>query len=157
MDKKKIFKNNNKDHREKVYKYVMIICKQLINRALVHDLSKDDKFECNIFSKYISELSKITYGDKKYFEIMEKLKPALEHHYKNNRHHPEHFKNGINDMNIVDIIEMFCDWKASTERHIDGDIEKSIEINSKRFCINEQIIKILKNSIVLLEGKNDIS
>jgi len=45
------------------------------------------------------------------------MKPAIEHHYKNNRHHPEHFNNGIDEMNLVDLIELLCDWKAASERN----------------------------------------
>jgi hypothetical protein len=37
------------------------------------------------------------------------MAPALKHHYENNRHHPEHFKNNIDDMNLIDLIEMLCD------------------------------------------------
>jgi len=44
------------------------------------------------------------------------MKPALEHHYALYRHHPEHFQNGIDDMNLIDLVEMFADWKASSER-----------------------------------------
>ena len=74
------------------------------------------------------------------------MKPALEHHYAKNRHHPEHHKNGINDMNLIDLIEMFCDWKASSERQNDGNILKSIEINGKRFHMSPQLIEIFENT-----------
>lgn len=65
----------------------------------------------------------------------------------NNRHHPEHFVNGMNDMNLIDLIEMICDWKASSERHADGDIYKSIEINQKRFGYSDDVKSLLKNTV----------
>ena len=47
--------------------------------------------------------------------------PALQHHYEDNCHHPEHYRNGIHDMNMVDLIEMLCDWRAAIKRyHPDG-------------------------------------
>lgn len=46
---------------------------------------------------------------------------------------------------------MFIDWKAATERHADGDIIKSIEINKNRFKISDQLIKILLNTVVFLK------
>lgn len=53
----------------------------------------------------------------------------------------------INGMDLFDLIEMFMDWKAATERHDDGDILKSIEINKERFGISEQICEIFRNTI----------
>ena len=74
------------------------------------------------------------------------MKPILDHHYKNNRHHPEYHKNGIDDMNLIDLVEMFCDWLAATKRHADGDIMKSIKHNKDRFKMNEQLVKIFENT-----------
>jgi hypothetical protein len=75
------------------------------------------------------------------------LKPALDHHYANNSHHPQFYKNGIDGMNLLDLVEMFFDWKAATERTKDGDIRKSIEINSTRFNISPQLVSIFVNTI----------
>ncbi len=61
----------------------------------------------------------------------------------NNDKLTEDIDNGINGMTLIDLIEMFCDWKAASERHTDGNIFKSIEINSKRFNINDQLKNIL--------------
>ena len=50
-------------------------------------------------------------------------------------------------MNLIDLIEMLCDWKAATLRHEDGDIIKSIEINSKRFDYGGLLKQIFLNTI----------
>ena len=84
---------------------------------------------------------------KEYKSFLAGLKPALDIHYKNNRHHPEHFANGIKDMTLLDLLEMLCDWKASSERHADGDIYRSIEINQSRFGYSDELKTILKNTI----------
>jgi hypothetical protein len=57
----------------------------------------------------------------------------------------------VNDMNLVDLIEMFCDWKASSTRHNDGNIRKSIEINGNRFNLSPQLIKIFENTAELFD------
>ncbi len=74
------------------------------------------------------------------------MKKALDNHYALNSHHPEHYNNGINDMDIIDLLEMFCDWKAASERHANGDIYESIKINKKRFNISDQLEQILINT-----------
>ena len=50
-------------------------------------------------------------------------------------------------MNLVDLIEMLCDWKAATMRHNDGDIMKSIEINQERFGYGDEIKQIMINTV----------
>ena len=75
------------------------------------------------------------------------MQVALDHHYANNSHHPEHYKNGIMGMDLIDLIEMICDWKAATERNANGDIMKSIEINQKRFNYSDELKQILINTV----------
>jgi len=79
------------------------------------------------------------------------MKPAVDHHYEMNRHHPEHFADGIDGMNLLDIVEMLCDWKAATLRHKDGDLRKSIETNAVRFKISPQLKRIILNTIDLFD------
>ena len=50
-------------------------------------------------------------------------------------------------MTLMDLVEMFYDWKAATERTKDGDMEISIEINSERFDMREQLTKIFQNTL----------
>lgn len=57
-------------------------------------------------------------------------------------------------MNLVDLIEMLCDWVAATKRHEDGDILKSLEINQKRFGYSDEFKNILKNTLSVLESTN---
>lgn len=53
----------------------------------------------------------------------------------------------INRMNLFDVLEMFVDWMAAVKRHGDGDINKSIEINQKRFALSPQLVNIFINTI----------
>ena len=53
---------------------------------------------------------------------------------------------GIKDMNLADIVEMICDWKAATMRHDNGDIRKSIVINQERFDYSDDLKLIFLNT-----------
>jgi hypothetical protein len=41
---------------------------------------------------------------------------------------------------------MFVDWMASTQRHNDGNIDRSIDINQKRFGMSDQLTAIFRNT-----------
>src|SRR5690554_4298387 len=103
---------------------------ELIRRSEVHDASKLCSPEKELFDEYTPKLAGCNYGSDEYKGFLKGLKVALDHHYANNSHHPEHYENGINGFDLFDLIEMFFDWKAASERHDDGCIFKSIEINT---------------------------
>ena len=133
-------------HIEKVREIIRIFVNKLVTRAFDHDKLKLESPEVEIFTEYTPKLADTTYGSDEYKQFLEKMKPALEHHYANYRHHPEHFEKGINDMTLVDIVEMFCDWKASSMRHHDGNLLKSIDINASRFNMTSQLKQIFINT-----------
>ncbi len=132
-------------HRVRSLLYSMI--EELDRRAREHDQSKLESPEKEIFGEFTPELAKTEYGSPEYKELLEKVKPAIDHHYANNSHHPEYYKGGINDMNLADIVEMLCDWKAATERMKNGNIRKSLDINAQRYKIDPQLKQILENTI----------
>jgi len=134
-------------HVKNVKRYLNVIAKRLKDRGLKHDQSKTEDPEVSIFAEYTPKLKKSTYGSDEYNKFLQEMKSALDHHYAQNRHHPEHFKNGLDDMTLVDLIEMLCDWKAATLKHNDGNILKSLEINAKRFNISPQLYNVLKNTV----------
>jgi len=135
------------EHISNVDENIKYIIAELQDRALHHDQSKLELMEMETFDKYTPKLKGTTYGSEEYKTYLKEMQVALDHHYEYNKHHPEHYENGINDMTLIDLIEMFCDWKAAVKRHADGDIYKSIEINSKRFNISDQLTQILKNTV----------
>ena len=71
---------------------------------------------------------------------------ALKHHYEVNSHHPEHYDNGVAGMSLLDVMEMFCDWRAAAQRHSDGTFKKSLVINQERFAISDQLASIFENT-----------
>lgn len=141
-------KNETRKHILQVGKFLSKIVACLIDRGIFHDKSKLEAPEDEIFDKYTPQLAQSTYGSKEYKQFLKEMKPALKHHYKVNRHHPEHFHNaGIFGMSLIDVMEMLCDWKAATMRHNDGDIRKSIETNQKRFKYSDELKHIFHNTV----------
>lgn len=125
----------------------------LLARGETHDQSKMEEPEVKIFTEWTPKLAALTYGSDEYNRLLkETLAFALAHHYGHNRHHPEHFVNGVNDMNLVDIFEMFIDWKAASERHDNGNIRTSVDINAERFKLSEQTVNLLQGTADLLDG-----
>lgn len=133
-------------HIEKVREFIQFFINRLTIRGIEHDKLKLESPEVEIFAEYTPKLSETTYGSDEYLNYLNEMNGALQHHYASYRHHPEHFDKGINDMNLVDIVEMFCDWKASSLRQIDGNLLKSIESNASRFNMNSQLKQILINT-----------
>ena len=133
-------------HIKRVSELLSNAAVELLKRASIHDASKLQSPEKELFDEFTPKLKNTTYGSDEYHEHLKGLKVALDHHYASNSHHPEHYENGVNGMDLFDLIEMFFDWKAATERHADGDIYKSIEINKKRFDLSDQLAGILKNT-----------
>lgn len=133
-------------HIERVRNLLNLVIRILLERSEEHDQTKLEAPEVELFTEYTPKLAASTYGSPEYEQFKKDIKPALDHHYANNRHHPEHHKDGINDMTLIDLIEMLVDWKAASERHNDGNIKKSIEINGKRFEMSSQLIRIFENT-----------
>ena len=180
-------------HIRLVGKILHLMVKHLLDRADGHDLSKLDRPEVELFTKFTAQLAGLTYGSAEFNACKAAMGPALDHHYANNSHHPEHFKPGkpdpqlaadiaaleavdggmsekvrdrlaarlkrdladdastVNGMTLIDLLEMFCDWKASSLRHNDGNIRKSIELNAERFSMSPQLRRVFENTVEALE------
>jgi hypothetical protein len=145
-DKEKITNFETLTHIQKVQRFIHTVICDLMKRAENHDATKLESPEVEFFAKYTDVLSAMTYGSQEYNDAKAAMKPALDHHYAHNRHHPEHFKKGLSEMNLIDLVEMFCDWKASSQRHTNGNIRKSIEINGDRFNMSPQLIALFENT-----------
>lgn len=132
-------------HIEDVRNNIRIFTVDLAQRGIDHDASKLRDPEKYYFDN-APDISKLEYGTEEYKASCLFLKPAIDHHYAHNSHHPQYYENGINGMNLFDIVEMFCDWRAATKRNLNGDIMKSIEINAERFGMSKQLKSIFINT-----------
>ncbi len=137
---------DTKEHQENVAKLLCEVILKLSRKACVHDASKLEDPEKEMFDRVTPLLKNSTYLSDEYMKTLKEMKEGLEHHYEKNSHHPEHRIGGISAMTLMDIIEMFCDWKAASERHEDGSIEDSMDVNRRRFDIHLQLDSIFHNT-----------
>lgn len=142
----RVTNNETRQHILLVAAYIHEIVKALLDRCDRHDTSKLSTPEVEILTEYTPRLRETTYGSEQYKVYLAEMGTALQHHYANNRHHPEHFDAGIAGMNLVDLVEMFCDWIAATARHADGNIYASIRLNTERFGLPPELASILMNT-----------
>jgi len=146
-------RDSTMDHCIKVNDIMQCVANQVNARRKKHDRSKFSKEELPYFAA-ANDLKKTDYGSKEYEQSLRNLGPALKHHYANNRHHPEHHKDGICGMSLVDVIEMLCDWLAAGMRHGEGhNIFKSINFNRMRFKISHQMACMMWNTAIDVFGE----
>ena len=96
-----------------------------------------------MFDIWTPELKRREFGGDEYKQALAEMGKGLKHHYENNRHHPEHYENGIEGMTIVDIIEMICDWMAAAETK---GVPIDMDYLANRFNISNQLTKIIVNT-----------
>ena len=150
------------DQRPATYEHIQVVQKmlnlavgELLTRSEDHDQSKLHSPEREMFDEFTERLAGTTYGSPEYKASLDAMKAdggPLNHHYAHNRHHPEHFENGIEGMNLIDLLEMVCDWKAAGMRH-GGDLLKSIELNQERFGYSDEVKAILLNTALWLNAE----
>jgi hypothetical protein len=143
-------------HIKRVAQLLTESSSELIKRANKHDDSKLVAPEKELYDKLTPILKGLTYGSDEYKASLKELGVALKHHYENNTHHPEHYENGVDGMDLFDVLEMAVDWCAAVERHDDGDIFKSLEINKNRFKMSDQLVNIFNNTFTKLQKDGKI-
>lgn len=143
------------NHIERVRALINKCCVLLIERANNHDMSKLSDEEKPLFDEYTPKLKEMKYQSQEYKDCLAKLKPALDHHYATNRHHPEHFENGMKEFNLIDLLEFFCDNLAATERMKNGgNIVRSIFQNQirEKFEFSDDVRALLLQTARLYVG-----
>jgi hypothetical protein len=138
--------NDTRAHILQVAARLETVCAELRRRGERHDASKLGPEEKPLFDAIGPSLQSLVYGTDGYRAALERLRPALVHHYANNSHHPEHYPDGVAGMDLIDLIEMYCDWAAAALRTKDGDLVQSIEINARRFGIPSPLADIMRNT-----------
>lgn len=134
-------------HIQRVQHFINKFVVDLIHRGEIHDASKLQEPELSGFAANTGKLEKVEFGSEEYKGLLTELAPTINHHYSKNRHHPQHWKNGINDMTLLDLLEMLADWKAAGERNANGNIRKSIEVNAAKYEMSPQLVKIFENTV----------
>jgi hypothetical protein len=133
------------EHIARVEGYLSLIADQLRIRAARHDQSKLQEPEKSLYDEWTPKLCELTYGSDEYKAALKEMGPALQHHYRENSHHPEHYPGGVTDMSLLDIIEMLCDWQAASGQR-GGNLSESLKASCQRFGIDPQLGIILANT-----------
>ena len=138
-------------HITEVQENLEIISSQLRQRGFAHDRTKFQELEFDAFVSTRTKFKKANYGTPEYQECVDAVKPAVGHHYENNRHHTGYWPSGIKDMSLIDILEMLADWKAANRRSPDLDFTESIKRCVKKYEISEELEKIIRTTLKELQ------
>ena len=137
---------DTREHIFQVAARLEAVCQELRLRGGRHDASKLDEVEKPMYDAATPKLKLLVYGSNEYRDAVRDLGPALDHHHALNSHHPEHYDNGVSGMDLLDLIEMYCDWAAASLRGKDGDMSESVRINLMRFAVEEPLRDIINNT-----------
>lgn len=140
-----------RDHIDRVRFFLIDAVDNLVERAAKHDQSKLLEPELAAFDIATPKLAELEYGSEEYKQSLRELGPALQHHYEHNDHHPEHYDRGVNEMSLMALIEMLCDWRAASERTKqrtdDPELVKTFAAglahNFERYGIEPQLAAVL--------------
>jgi hypothetical protein len=138
-------------HKQMVAEYMQRVTSELMQRAVLHDYSKFETQEFDAYADNLPYFEKAAYGSEEYRAALARIKPAIDHHFAANRHHPEHFISGIEGMNLIDALEMVCDWMAAAKRVPGGKLQ--LERQKERFGIDHQLYSLILHTVEYLESK----
>lgn len=141
---------DTRTHIALVGMYLGLVVEWLQDRARVHDASKLVSPEKEVFDVFRSKLDSLDIQSAEYKRALVEMGEGLKHHYRVNSHHPEHYENGINGMNLLDVIEMVCDWTAAAQRN-DPNGKVNLQWARERFGIDAQLESVIKNTLGLFE------
>jgi len=134
-------------HISEVRRNLALIQSNLEGRGIVHDLSKLTEIEFDAFVSTRPEFEKANFGTPEYQECVDAIRPAIDHHHFNNRHHTQFFTNGFADMNLLDILEMLADWQAASRRSPNLTFKDSLPRAFKQYSIPENMQKHILSTL----------
>jgi Family of unknown function (DUF5662) len=118
----------------------------MLAHGRAHDASKLEEPEKGVLDRILPRLDGVAYGSPEYEAAVERARPALEHHWRRNTHHPEHHgPAGVAGMDLFDPVEMVCDWMAAAERH-PGDGVK-LAYNVGLFGTEPQLASVIADTL----------
>lgn len=146
------------EHIEGVNRWITKFALSLAARGIVHDQSKLRSPEKEGFDRAASK-PRPTYPSAEYNQSLRDMQPTLDHHYAANSHHPEHWAEGVAGMDLLDLVEMFCDWQARQD--VNAPMAEAqlrvLEHNIGRFGIDPQLAAILRNTLRRFVGNQPVS
>lgn len=149
MSKKFSSREGTLDHIKRVNELLIDVAKEFLDRAVKHDSTKIIEPELSGFDMLDPDFRKLKYGSPEYYDVINKpeVQEAIKHHHSHNSHHTEYYEKGAMGMDLFDLLEMVCDWKAASERNLGSDFEEHMKYNFERFNIPPDLQVILANTI----------
>ncbi len=154
------FEADTRKHQQWVAEKMLACAKRLIDKAVVHDMSKFSDKEKPFYVNPVWELNTggLEYGSVEHREVCKKMGEGANHHISVNDHHPEFFipfsvqtlNDPIRAMDIFALLEMLCDWIAAAKRKGNNPLI-ALEVLKKKFRIDEQLEAVLRNTAVMIE------
>lgn len=145
------FETCTMEHKARVSILLTKVAKELIRRGNVHDNSKFKTPERELYEMNHDKLDTVKFGTEEYRKLHDEMSVAIEHHYKENDHHPEHFKDGIVDMDLLQIMEMLADISAVAKTK-GTDVVAFLPDFMREKNIPENFYTILRNTLEHMKG-----
>ena len=136
-----------KGHISRVRRHISTFIQLLIRRAEKHDKSKLEEPELSWWKEMDKE-PRYPYGSEEYKQKIKRWDKVFKHHYKYNRHHPEHYEYGVSEMTLVDIVEMMCDWLGYKDTITISEALKVCDEQMRRYNIPDGIRQIIFNTLL---------
>lgn len=146
MDERSNTEKYIKKHIERVRNRLSEFIFELYKRMKYHDASKLKEPEYSLWLR-MDEEPRYKYGTREYKDKIRRNKRVFDLHYAHNSHHPEHYSQGVLDMDLVDLIEMLIDWISYKDDISIKDAIELIEMQSDRYNLSEDLKCILKNTL----------
>lgn len=141
-------------HIARVRKLLGQFAVEMIRRGDRHDDSKFEPIELEPLQRMqdlIDQEGNAQFGTAEYERRTAMLGDMITHHRENNSHHPEFYPNGVDGMDLFDLVEMFYDWKAASERGESATMNLAAACDKYR--ISSQTRSILFNTAARLGYK----
>lgn len=135
------------NHKKTVAKRLKFLAEQLLERSETHDDSKLKSPEIDWLIEMDKE-PRYPYGSQEYLDKKKRWEKFFKHHYKVNSHHPEHYRDGVSGMTLTDLCEYLIDISAYYAEMHPEDVFKTLNEQSERFGLEEQLTQILKNTLI---------
>lgn len=135
------------EHVADVQALLLGISAELARRAMVHDASKLQSTERAAWDVMRPAVDAAEHDSPEYHALLAEMQPTLDHHFARNSHHPEHHAAGILGMDMLDLIEMVCDWIAASRRDGKALVPYIRGGASRRFEIPEALAELMVRSV----------
>lgn len=134
-------------HIARVRKHMNTFTQLLNKRAQTHDMSKLEEPELTWWKQMDLE-PRYPYDSEEYHAKVKRWKKVFDHHYKYNRHHPEHYDNGFSEMTLVDLVEMLCDWLGYKDVMTVSEAVNVCDQQMDRYGFSEDLRQVMLNTLI---------